>query len=186
MVTDMGKIIALALAFASLFAGVAFYWAAGKISQFDWLLGMAVLAGTHFVFILLAIVAGSMKFSRRGKRPLPMRTPLFILLIGLVSGDTLLVFSVRLNYARERETEARGNVILERVRAFHIREKRYPKELAELGADLPTPAIEGSQFLISGESDEDFTLLFNSIGSAYCTRRLVVGSADEHPWRCED
>ena len=182
MVEPMGKIISLALAFASLFSGLAFYWNAGTIAAFDWLIVMAVLAGTHFVFILFLIVACTMKFSRRGKRPFPMRTPLLIMLIGLIAGDTLLVLSANLNHARERETEVRGDMIVEKARLFYAREKRFPKNLSELGTDLPVPAIEGSHFEVSGERDEDFIVSFHSIGSTTCSKSLAADSN----WRCDD
>jgi hypothetical protein len=178
----MGKILSLALAFTSLFGGLAFYWNAGRIANFDWLIGMAVLAGTHFVFILLLIVALTMKFSRRTRRPFPMKTWLLIMLLGLVSGDTLVILSANINRARDLETQRRGDLILERARAYQIREKKFPQNVGDLGADILPPAIEGAKFEISGSNDQDFLVSYPSVSSVVCSKRLGPSSN----WHCDE
>jgi hypothetical protein len=105
--------------------------------------------------------------------------------LGVNSGSLILfcalfLISGSINHNLEQETIARGDKVIEAIKAYRADRGRYPTSLAALrnaGFAVPAPALKNSEFWYS--SDEPMALVFWSTEGRMCSR-----DPDKNNWHC--
>ncbi|MEM9009922.1 MAG: hypothetical protein AAGE18_01750 [Pseudomonadota bacterium] len=156
--------------------GLAFFVESGRAEAFSELrLVFTKLVALVFVPIAVGHLAFRLtRLGRFGMRRLMLLTAGTALLIGGI------FFGVRLDVAREAETQLRGDAIVARIESYTEAQGRCPGDLAALGEPVPSPpALAGSRWRLR-VVDGMCRLDFQSTGGKTCAR--FPGT----DWACDD